>query len=80
MVSSVVTPCAIKSRMRETQMRAPRIQGLPKQTFGSIEIRSRSGFICGSFLRLTYGQVCLILSASDYQECGLDVGLLCRTD
>jgi hypothetical protein len=27
--------------MRETQMRVPLMQGLPKQTFGLIEIRSR---------------------------------------
>ena len=45
MISSMLIPLARKSRMSETQMRVPRMQGLPKQTFGSTEIRCKSGFI-----------------------------------
>src|SRR4030067_441989 len=43
--SSMVMPFAKKSRMSDTQMRVPRIQGLPKQTFGSTDMRLRSGVI-----------------------------------
>ncbi len=43
-----LTPSARLSRMRETQMRVPRMQGLPKHTLGSMEIRrsSSSRVIC----------------------------------
>jgi hypothetical protein len=42
--SASVIPSARKSRISETQIRVPFIQGLPPQILGSIEIRSRSGF------------------------------------
>jgi hypothetical protein len=43
--SSVDIPLASISRIRETQIRCPRIHGFPKQTSGSIEIlASRLGF------------------------------------
>src|SRR3954470_8446685 len=35
-------PLARKSRIKETQMRCPRMHGLPKQTWGSIVIRVRT--------------------------------------
>jgi hypothetical protein len=35
----IVIPLARKSRINETQMRCPRMQGLPKQTFGLMAIR-----------------------------------------
>src|SRR5437899_8224543 len=38
-------PLAKKSSNSETQMREPRMQGLPKHTLGSTEIRCSSGFI-----------------------------------
>ena len=36
----MVMPLAKKSKINETQMRCPRMQGFPKQTLGSIEIRA----------------------------------------
>src|ERR1700742_4277479 len=41
-ISDVSMPPASRSRMRETQMRWPRMQGFPKQRCGSIQIRERS--------------------------------------
>src|SRR5271166_4402075 len=41
-MSAVVAPSARKSRISDTQMRWPRMQGFPKHTFGSIVIRFRS--------------------------------------
>jgi hypothetical protein len=35
----MVIPLAKKSRIKETQMRCPLMQGLPKQTFGLMAIR-----------------------------------------
>ena len=40
--SASLMPEANKSRIGETQRRVPRTQGLPKQTFGSIEMRCKS--------------------------------------
>src|SRR5262245_19224159 len=46
-----VQPLARKSRMRETQMRCPRIHGLPKQMLGLMEIRdSNSVLVMANFL------------------------------
>jgi hypothetical protein len=42
--SASVMSSARKSRMSETQIRVPLMQGLPPQILGSIEIRSRRGF------------------------------------
>ena len=42
--SASVMPLARKSRMSETQIRVPFIQGLPPQILGSIVIRSKRGF------------------------------------
>lgn len=42
----MVIPLARKSRISETQMRWPLMQGLPKQMLGSMEMRdSSSGFM-----------------------------------
>jgi len=41
----MVDPAARKSSSRDTQMRVPRMQGFPKQTAGSTEIRDKRGFI-----------------------------------
>src|SRR5437016_2727479 len=50
-MSWTVQPLARKSRMRDTQMRCPRIQGLPKQIFGLMEIRdSNSVLVIANFL------------------------------
>lgn len=38
-ISLVVIPLAKKSKIKETHMRCPRIQGLPKQTCGLMAIR-----------------------------------------
>lgn len=38
-ILQLVIPLARKSSIRKIQMQCPRIQGLPKQIFGSIEIR-----------------------------------------
>ena len=43
--SASVMPSARKSRISDTQMRVPLIQGLPPQTTGSKEIRSSSLFM-----------------------------------
>jgi hypothetical protein len=40
----MVAPLARKSRIKETQILVPRIQGFPNQTFGSTEIRSSRGW------------------------------------
>src|SRR5207247_3025330 len=50
-MSWTVQPLARKSRMRDTQMRCPRIHGLPKQIFGLMEIRdSNSVLVMANFL------------------------------
>ena len=47
MISAIVIPSARKSRIRDTQIRVPLMQGLPKHTLGSIDIRSSKGFSRG---------------------------------
>src|SRR2546425_1158068 len=41
-ISSAVMPLARKSKIKDTQMRCPRMHGLPKQTFGLMVILERS--------------------------------------
>ena len=38
----MLQPLASRSRMSDTQMRWPLMQGFPKQTFGSMEIRANN--------------------------------------
>jgi hypothetical protein len=49
--SSIVIPLARKSKIKETQMRCPLMQGLPKQTLGLMAIRdSNSSLVVRIFL------------------------------
>ena len=41
-MSSIVSPDAKKSKIKDTQIRVPLIQGLPKQIFGLTEMRSNN--------------------------------------
>lgn len=41
-ISASVQPSAIRSRINETQMRCPRMQGFPWQTLGSLVMRASS--------------------------------------
>jgi hypothetical protein len=58
--------------MSDTQIRVPRMQGLPKQTFGFTEIRSRSKliFVFPPF----YYRVMLTLKGSGKQVLRYEVG------
>ena len=54
MISSVLSPAAKKSRIRETHMRVPLMHGLPKHTFGSTDIRLNNGFIAIKIINVVF--------------------------